>query len=68
MSTISLNRHDEFENRSFPVEIDADQIESVRQIDRRYGINVLIRTKSGEQFACANDYADVTRRWTAARS
>jgi hypothetical protein len=66
--TIAVNRHDEFEDRSFPTEIDADQIESVRRIDRRYGIHVLIRTKSGEHFACANDYDDVRRRWIEARS
>lgn len=64
--TITVNRHDEFQDRSYPCEIDADQIESVRRIDRRWGIHVLIRTKSGEQFACANDDEDVRARWRAA--
>lgn len=68
VGTIRINRHDEFENRSFPCEIDADQIESIHQIDRRGGLNAWIRTRSGEQFACANDYADVRRRWIEARS
>lgn len=63
MATISLNRVNEFEGRSYPFEIDADQIESVWEIDRRGGVNVIVRTKTGIEFACANGYDDVKRRW-----
>jgi hypothetical protein len=66
VGTIHLNRHDEFANRSFYSVIRADTIESIREIDRRWGVNVLVRTVSGDEFACANDYQDVMRRWTAA--
>ena len=68
MTTITVNRHDELADRSYPCEIDADRIESVRRIDRRWGISVLIRMASGEEFACANEYEDVRRRWLGARS